>query len=198
MLAGATKQNAPHSLIDFSIRVASIPVVSYVDVLNGDPSALRQLKDKKVIAAAPHSSLATASACQTAAWCPDQCCRRLADELDPADRRSANYALADCWIGLLAPLVAHRCAATALLDGAVGRPPCGAAVAMIDRTGQSSKPNALILNTLPFQAASHSIAGGRPAEIEPPRALTHAAERRFRNIAMGIGDGLVCMGTKPG
>src|SRR5258708_37753768 len=49
VLAGQfAEKNAPF-LADFGIRAASIPRVSYVDVLRGDATTLARLKDKKVV-----------------------------------------------------------------------------------------------------------------------------------------------------
>ncbi|WP_407188544.1 EAL domain-containing protein [Bradyrhizobium centrosematis] len=49
VLAGQDANRRPPFLIDFSIRAGSIPSVSYVDVLRGDPAALDKLRDRKVI-----------------------------------------------------------------------------------------------------------------------------------------------------
>ena len=49
VLAGQYAANRDRFLIDFSIRAASIPKVSYVDVLRGDAATLEKLRDKKVI-----------------------------------------------------------------------------------------------------------------------------------------------------
>jgi diguanylate cyclase (GGDEF)-like protein/PAS domain S-box-containing protein len=49
LLAG-TFENKPDAFwMDFSIDAKSIPVISYVDVLRGDPAALARLKGKKVL-----------------------------------------------------------------------------------------------------------------------------------------------------
>ncbi len=49
---GRDANRRPPFLIDFSIRAASIPSVSFVDVLRGDAASLDKLKDKKVIVGA--------------------------------------------------------------------------------------------------------------------------------------------------
>ena len=49
VLAGQYAEKRAPFLIDFSIRAASIPSVSYVDVLRGDAATLGKLKGKKVI-----------------------------------------------------------------------------------------------------------------------------------------------------
>src|SRR5437868_15480847 len=52
VLAGRyTERDAPF-LIDFGISTASIPRVSYIDVLRGNPATLENLKDKKIIVGA--------------------------------------------------------------------------------------------------------------------------------------------------
>ena len=49
LLAGKYDSDGPPLRIDFSIRADSLPTISYVDVLHGDPTAMQKLKGKKVI-----------------------------------------------------------------------------------------------------------------------------------------------------
>lgn len=49
VLAGQYSSKDAPFLIDFGIRVGSIPKVSYADVLLGNPATLARLKDKKVV-----------------------------------------------------------------------------------------------------------------------------------------------------
>lgn len=49
IVAGQADLAKPPFLIDFGIRAASVPVVSYVDVLHGEAEALRAVNGKKVI-----------------------------------------------------------------------------------------------------------------------------------------------------
>jgi CHASE2 domain-containing sensor protein len=49
VLAGHYAAKREPFLIDFSIRTASIPKVSYIDVLRGDEATLAKLRDKKVV-----------------------------------------------------------------------------------------------------------------------------------------------------
>ncbi len=49
LLAGQYKRKEQSLLIDFSIRADTVPIVSYVDVLRGDPAAMKMLKNKKII-----------------------------------------------------------------------------------------------------------------------------------------------------
>ena len=77
VLAGQYDDKRAPFLIDFSIRTASIPKVSFVDVLRGDEATLQQAaRARRSSSAAPRSSSATASAFRTAASFPARCCRR--------------------------------------------------------------------------------------------------------------------------
>src|SRR6266853_5888747 len=49
VLAGQYDAKREPFLIDFSIRTASIPKVSFIDVLRGDAATLDKLRDKKII-----------------------------------------------------------------------------------------------------------------------------------------------------
>jgi CHASE2 domain-containing sensor protein len=49
VLAGQYDEKRTPFLIDFSIRTAAIPKVSFADVLRGDPATLQKLQGKKVI-----------------------------------------------------------------------------------------------------------------------------------------------------
>src|ERR1043166_5329288 len=49
VLAGQYVTRRDPFLIDFSIPTASIPFLSYADVLRGDPEALQRLRGKRVI-----------------------------------------------------------------------------------------------------------------------------------------------------
>src|SRR4029079_264232 len=49
LLAGKYDSEGKPLRIDFSIQTASLPTVSYVDVLYGDPTAMAKIKGKKII-----------------------------------------------------------------------------------------------------------------------------------------------------
>src|SRR5262249_55174919 len=52
LLAGSHDARAQPLRIDFSIRLQSLPTVSYVDVLRGDSAALQKLQGRKIIVGA--------------------------------------------------------------------------------------------------------------------------------------------------
>src|SRR4029077_3320888 len=49
VLAGKYERNKEPLWVDFSIQPDSIPTVSYVDVLRGDPAVAKRLTNKKVV-----------------------------------------------------------------------------------------------------------------------------------------------------
>lgn len=193
MLAGRDEQNAPPFLIDFGIRVASIPVVSYVDVLNGEPAALRQLKDKKVIVGSTALELGDRFSVPNGRVVSGPVLQALAAEailqnraLRPTPRWLTLIGLLA--IGALAAMLLRQCSmarsAAALAVAAV-------AIELIALVIQQNAP--LLLNTMPLQATiAFYLLAIALQEIDLRGLVTRAAERRFRNIAMAIGDGLVC------
>jgi CHASE2 domain-containing sensor protein len=71
VLAGQYNAKREPFLIDFGIRTASIPKVSYIDVLRGDEATLAKLRNKKVII----GGTALASAPRTVGLFPGRCCK---------------------------------------------------------------------------------------------------------------------------
>ena len=101
LLAGKyTSKDAPLR-IDFSIRADSLPTVSYVDVLRGDPAACKALKGKKVIIGAtaielgdrfsvPNGRVIPGPSCRC--WPRSRSCKAACCAPHPASRRSAGSA----------------------------------------------------------------------------------------------------------
>ncbi len=194
MLAGRDEQNAPPFLIDFGIRETSIPVVSYVDVLNGDATTLQQLKEKKVIVGGTALELGDRFSVPNGRVVPGSMLQALA-----AESILQNRALrADSpWFTLLGLLGIAALASLLLRHCSMARSAVvlAAAAFAIELTALALQQNLpLVLNTLPFHAAiSTYLLAIALQEIDLRGLLTRAAERRFRNIAMAIGDGLVCL-----
>jgi len=194
MLAGRDEQNASPFLIDFGIRVASIPVISYVDVLRGDPVALRRLKDKKVIVGSTAIELGDRFSVPNGRVMSGPILQALAVESILQSRALQPTPL---WLTLIGLLAIGTLAAVLLRYWSMARSAAtlaSAAVAVELTALAIQQHSPLILHTLPLQAAiALYLLAIALQEIDLRGLLTHAAERRFRNIAMAIGDGLVCM-----
>ncbi len=76
LLAGQYAGRDESFQIDFSIAAASVPTVSYVDVLRGDPAVLKSSRPRKSSSGRPPSSSATISAFPTGRSFRACCCRR--------------------------------------------------------------------------------------------------------------------------
>ena len=70
--------------IDFSIRTNSLPKISYVDVLRGDPAALKKLKGRKVIIGSTAIELGDRFNVPNGGLIPGPVLQMLAAEIDPA------------------------------------------------------------------------------------------------------------------
>ncbi len=194
MLAGRYEQNLPAFLIDFGIRETSIPVVSYIDVLSGDPDVLRLLKDRKVIVGGTALELGDRFSVPNGRVVSGPILQALAVESILQNRALRTNSP---WLTLLGLLGLAAFATLLLRHCSMGRAAAtlAATAVAIELSALALQQNlALILDTLPLHVAIAAyLLAIALQEIDLRGLLTRAAERRFRNIAMAIGDGLVCI-----
>lgn len=194
LFAGRYESNGDSLLIDFGIRSASVPTVSYVDVLHGDPAVMERLKGKKVIIGATALELGDRFNVPNGQVIAGALLQALAAESIIQGR--ALHVSSTIVTGLeLAILVAmmlalwRRLAAGTRLSILLGS---AAAVELGAGVLQAALP--VVADTSLFHAA---VAGYLVAlaldEIDFRRLLGTIAERRFQRIAMSLGDGLVCV-----
>jgi diguanylate cyclase (GGDEF)-like protein/PAS domain S-box-containing protein len=193
ILAGQYGAKRSPFLIDFSIRPASIPQVSYVDVLRGDDATLNKLRDKKVIIGGTALELGDRFSIPNGAVVSGPVLQTLAAESILQNRTlrwtSDFFALAGlCIISLIMLLSWRRLSAglrVVLLFG------MAAAVEAIAILLQSKAP--IILDSALFHTAiAVYLAAMALDEIDFRDFLGRIAESRFQRIAMSLGDGLVC------
>jgi diguanylate cyclase (GGDEF)-like protein/PAS domain S-box-containing protein len=193
VLAGQYAENRAPFLIDFSIRAASIPKVSYVDVLRGDDAALGKLRDKKVIIGSTALELGDRFSVPNGGIVSGPLLQTLAAESILQNRTlrwsSDIVTLAGlCIILLIMMLSWRRLSAGMRVVILIGM---AAVVETIAILLQAKLP--LILDTSLFHTA---IAAYMTAialdEIDLRDLLGRIAESRFQRIAMSLGDGLVC------
>ena len=89
VLAGQYSPKSAPFLIDFSIRSASIPRVSYVDVLRGDEAVLNRLRGKKVIVGGTALELGDRFSVPNGGVVSGPILQTLAAEIDPAESHAA-------------------------------------------------------------------------------------------------------------
>ena len=189
------KTRAPF-LIDYSIRAARIPKVSFADVLRGDEATLQKLEGKKVIVGGTALELGDRFSVPNGRSSPAPCCK-------PSPRsRCCSTA---------------RCSGPRIRDG--GRPvllammmlitwrrlSAGRRVALLVAIALAVETAALalqavfpfILDTSLFHIASIAyLAAIALDEINIRALLGQVAENRFQRVAMSLGDGLICTDSK--
>jgi diguanylate cyclase (GGDEF)-like protein/PAS domain S-box-containing protein len=193
LLAGQYAEHRTPFLIDFSIRAASIPRVSYFDVLRGDQATLDRLRDKKVIIGGTALELGDRFSIPNGGVVSGPLLQTLAAESILQNRAlhftSDAVTLAGlCMIALVMMLSWRHLAASMRVMILVAM---AAAVEISGVLLQAKFP--LILDTSLFHTAiAVYMATIALDEIDFRDLLGRIAENRFQRIAMSLGDGLVC------
>jgi CHASE2 domain-containing sensor protein len=193
VLAGQYAEKRAPFLIDFSIRAASIPRVSYVDVLRGDEATLEKLRDKKVIIGGTALELGDRLSIPNGGVVSGPLLQTFAAE-SILQNRTLRFtsdvvtAAGLCMIALIMMLFWRRLAAGMRVIILVGM---AAAIEISAFLLQAKLP--LILDTSLFHTAiAVYMAAIALDEIDFRDLLSRVAESRFQRIAMSLGDGLVC------
>jgi diguanylate cyclase (GGDEF)-like protein/PAS domain S-box-containing protein len=180
-------------LIDFSIRADSIAAISYADVLRGDPTALGKLKGKKALIGGTAIELGDRFNTPNGRVISGALLHALAAESMLQDRalRSPSIIFALLGLGLIAIVATtsrRRMSISMQLMTFLS------VAAMIELAAMLLQAKlAIVLDTSLWHLA---VAGYLLAmavdEIDLRGLLRGAEERRFQEIAMSLGDGLVC------
>jgi diguanylate cyclase (GGDEF)-like protein/PAS domain S-box-containing protein len=193
LLAGQFQTQEGRHLIDFSIRADSIPVISYVDVLRGDASVIEKLKGKRTIVGGTAIELGDRVTAPNGQVISGALLHALAAEsiLQGRTPQVTSDIVVLLGLGLIvivATVVRRRLPIGIQLVALLVL----AATAEISAMLLQAK-YAIALDTALWHVA---VAGYLLAmaidEIDLRGLLRGAEERRFREIAMSLGDGLVC------
>ena len=193
VLAGQYNAKREPFLIDFSIRTASIPKVSYIDVLHGDDATLAKLRNKKVIIGSTALELGDRFSTPNGGVVSGPLLQALAAESIFQDRtlRRTSDIVTLAGLGMISLIMMfswRRLSASMRVVLLVGM---AAAVETIAILLQAKLP--LILDTSLFHTAiAVYMAAIALDEIDLRDWLGRIAENRFQRIAMSLGDGLVC------
>ncbi|MBI5318795.1 EAL domain-containing protein [Bradyrhizobium sp.] len=193
VLAGQFDANSPSFLIDFSIRSATIPKVSFIDVLRGDEATLKRLKGRKVIVGGTALELGDRFSTPNGGIVAGPVLQAVAAESILQGRvlhwTSATVTSAGLLLLALAMFLTWRrfsagARAAALVVSAVAIEAAGFVL-------QANYP--LVLDTALFHIAIVVyITAVALDEIDIRALLGRVAESRFQRIAMSLGDGLIC------
>jgi diguanylate cyclase (GGDEF)-like protein/PAS domain S-box-containing protein len=193
VLAGQDANRRPPFLIDFSIRAASIPVISYVDVLRGDPAVLGKLKDKKIIVGATALELGDRFSVPNGKIVSGPVLQALAAESILQGRMLRWTSDIGMILGLgvicLLMLYSWRRFAPGLRVAILVA--SGAVIDLVAILVQARW--SLVIDTSLFHIAIVAyLTAIALDEIDFRSLLGRIAESRFHRIAMSLGDGLVC------
>ena len=193
LLAGKFKKDETPLQIDFSIDPRSLPIVSYADVLRGDPAALQKLEHKKIIVGATAVELGDRFSVPNGRVIPGATLQALAAESILQNR--ALYSTSKLVtlggllvLGLVTVSLWRRLSAGIRSIVLVG-------MAMTIEMGatllQTRLPVILDTSLWHVAIAAYLVALALD-EVNIRGLMRRIAERRFHRIAMSIGDGLVC------
>ena len=193
VLAGQYDEKRTPFLIDFSIRTAGIPKVSFADVLRGDPATLQKLQGKKVVIGGTALELGDRFSVPNGVILSGPVLQTLA-----AESLLQNRALQ--WTSPVVTLTGLALLALLMLFS-WRRLSAGKRVALLAATAVAVEAGAfalqaafpLIPDTSLFQIAIIVyIAAIALDEIDIRDLLGRVAESRFQRVAMSLGDGLIC------
>lgn len=193
VLAGQDANRRPPFLIDFGIRAASIPSISYFDVLRGDTATLDKLRDKKIIVGATALELGDRFSVPNGKIVSGPILQALAAESILQNRMLRWTSDVGMIMGLglicLLMMYAWRRFAPGIRVAILIAAGVGAELAAV--LVQASWP--LIVDTsLCHIAIIAYLTAIALDEIDFRGLLGRIAESRFHRIAMSLGDGLVC------
>src|SRR5215468_691693 len=193
LLAGQFQIQEARHLIDFSIRPDSIPTVSFADVLRGDAAVIENFKGKKAIVGGTAIELGDRVTAPNGQVISGALLHALAAESILQDRtlHVTSGILALLGLGLIVIVVV---AVRRFLPIGMQVATLIAVAAAVEFTAMLLQAKlAIVLDTALWHIA---VAGYLMAmaidEIDLRGLLRGAEERRFREIAMSLGDGLVC------
>ncbi len=192
-LAGQTAISRAPGWIDFGIRRASLPVVSYADVVRGDPNALKMVKNKNVIIGATAIELGDRFNVPGGHVIPGPVLQMLAAE-SILQGRLLHVSSGFVTLGGLGFIIL-------LMMFLWRRYSAGLRVAVLVGLAISAELGAILLQaklaiildtSLWYAAIAAYLAALALDEIDFRDLLGRIGENRFQRIAMSLGDGLVC------
>jgi diguanylate cyclase (GGDEF)-like protein/PAS domain S-box-containing protein len=193
LLAGEFDAKRPSFLIDYSIRPATIPKVSFIDVLRGDEATMDRLKGKKVIIGGTALELGDRFSTPNGGILAGPVLQAMASESIIQNRVLRWTSDTVTFVGLLVLMLMTMLSWRRFSAGARAVALALTAI-LIEEAGfvlQAHYP--IVLDTALFHIAIVSyIAVVALDEIDIRALLGRIAESRFQRIAMSLGDGLIC------
>lgn len=193
LLAGKYERKEESFWIDFGIRADSVVTVSYVDVLHGDPTTVKKLKDKKVIIGGTALELGDHISVPNGRIISGALLQTLAAE-SIRQGRALHASSSVVTLSLLSVLVFLMLVLWRRHSGGVRVLVLVGLAAAAELSAMLLQANLpIILDTSLFHAAVIAyLTAIALDEIDFHGLLEGILENRFQRIAMSLGDGLVC------
>lgn len=194
VLAGTPDSGGPPFWIDFGIRAETLPSVAYADVLRGDPAALARVAGKKVIVGATALELGDRFSVPNGRILAGPQVQMLAAESLLQHRALRMTSDAAALVAIAAFMLAMAAARRRLGAGRLIWLLAASAAAAEGGAVLVQAQLAIIPDTSLWHLAMAAyLAALALDEIDLGRLLGGIAEKRFQQIAMSLGDGLVCI-----
>jgi diguanylate cyclase (GGDEF)-like protein/PAS domain S-box-containing protein len=193
LLAGRYETKKGPLTIDYGLKPASVPMVSYIDVLRGKPDALQKLKGKNVIVGAQAIELGDRFNVPNGNVIPGALLQVLAAESIVQGRAMSlpSPLLSGALVALLLLLVTALWRPLSAAGRVILLLGLSATAEFAALTVQAKYP--IVLDTSLIHAAIFAyLVAVALEEINLRALLSLIAERRFQRIAMSLGEGLVC------
>lgn len=197
VVAGQADLAKPPFLIDFGIRAASVPVVSYVDVLNGEAAALRAVSGKKVIIGGTALELGDRFSVPNGAVIAGPLLQVLAAE-SLAQGRALHFSSSVVTLAGLLLIAAVMMLAWRRTSAGYRTSMLVAMAGAIEACAwflQSRFPIVLDTSLLLLSTGVYLVAIALD-EIDFRGVLARVAEKRFQRVTMVLGDGVMCADSR--
>jgi hypothetical protein len=192
LLAGKYETHGGSLLIDFGIRAASVPIISYVDVLGGGPAVARALKGKKVIVGATALELSDRINVPNGQIIPGALLQAIAAEsiLQGRALRTASAVVTIGGLGVIILAMSalwRRFAAGTRIAMLLGS---AVTIELTATALQAMVP--VVVDTSLFHAAVFAYLVAIMLDEIDLGTCWEDRRKRFQRIATSLGDGLVC------
>jgi diguanylate cyclase (GGDEF)-like protein/PAS domain S-box-containing protein len=194
LLAGKYESKDEPLRIDFSIQAATLPVVSFADLLRGDPAAVRKVAGRKVIVGSTAIELGDQFSVPNGHVLPGPQVQMLAAESILQNRVMRSTSDVVTYGGIVVVMLLSF---VLWRRGSVGVRALAllalAAAAELAGTLLQARAAIVLDTSLWHIALAAYLAVMAIEEIDFRGLLGGIAESRFQRIAMSLGDGLVCL-----
>lgn len=193
MVAGVISSTATPFTIDFGIKAASIPTVSYADILSGEPKAMARISGRKVIIGGTALELGDRFSVPNGSVLSGPMLQALAADslLQNRALRSTSPVVTEFGLAAIALIMTLCWRSLSAARRALLLVGLAATIEATALAVQARLPIAVDTSLLLVAIVTY-LGAVALDEIDIRGLLSRISERRFHRIANSLGDGLVC------